>query len=132
MSDPDNNAPIDGVTLLISDHRRVSSPWSEARVATERREELIDLVVRELSVHDGIEKQALYPEVRTRVEGGQAMIERGLAEHQKVEEATPRPSRSCPDLAARTCSCSCAKPWITSVTTSPRRNPQSFRPCARA
>ncbi len=86
MSDPDNNAPVDGVTLLISDHRRVSSLWQEARVATERREELIDLVVRELSVHDGIEKRALYPEVRTRVEGGQAMVERGLAEHQKVEE----------------------------------------------
>lgn len=78
-------AELDAVTLLVADHRRVEALWNEVAAGGDRTT-LVDTIVRELSVHDGIEKQLLYPMLRSRVEGGAGMADRGLADHQKVEE----------------------------------------------
>jgi hemerythrin-like domain-containing protein len=68
----------------------------EATLTIERQAELIDLIVRELSIHDGIEKQLLYPALGARVEGGKAMAAGGLREHQKVEELLAEVERTDP------------------------------------
>jgi hemerythrin superfamily protein len=86
MSDKPLPSPTDAVTLLIHDHRNVTTLWQYAQTQAADRAPLLDEIIRELSVHDGIEKQLLYPTVRNRVEGGSAMADRSLAEHQKVSE----------------------------------------------
>jgi hemerythrin superfamily protein len=86
MSDAEPvTAPVDAITLLVQDHRSVTALWQQAR-AQGPNAALVDEIIRRLSVHDGIEKQVLYPVVRDRVAGGQAMAERSLREHQAVEE----------------------------------------------
>jgi hemerythrin superfamily protein len=86
MSNTGLPVPPNVVTLLIEDHRHVRALWQQAQTQTPNRAALVDEMIRELSIHDGIEKQLLYPIVRDRVDGGAAMTDRSLTEHQKVEE----------------------------------------------
>ena len=76
----------DAITLLTADHRQVESLYAQTGDGTDFRQPAIDEIVRLLSIHDAIEKQLLYPTLRERVEGGNAMADRSIREHQKVAE----------------------------------------------
>lgn len=52
----------------------------------ERRRQLVDEMIRELSVHAAIEEQVLYPYMRRELQGGEELAEEGIQEHQKAKE----------------------------------------------
>ena len=59
---------MDALTLLQEDHQKVKKLMGEIEKTTERgvktREELFTKLVRELTVHEQIEEQIFYPEVK--------------------------------------------------------------------
>ncbi len=80
----------DAVTLLTRDHRNVETLFQrfEAAPAAEYalKRELIDEIIKELSIHAGIEEQVLYPYIREHVPGGEGLASEGLEEHQEATE----------------------------------------------
>ena len=50
------------------------------------RDELVQQVTRELSVHAAIEEQVLYPAMRRSLADGESRVEEALDEHQAVKE----------------------------------------------
>jgi hypothetical protein len=78
--------PQNAITLLTADHRTVEGLWQQAQTTSGDRTVLIDTIVRELSIHDGIEKQILYPAIQRDVPNGGPLVDRALTEHQKVSE----------------------------------------------
>lgn len=77
----------DAITLLINDHRRAEALFGQAELSTQedRRYEVIQDIVRELSVHAVIEEQVFYPALR-KVPGGEELADHALEEHQEVKE----------------------------------------------
>jgi hemerythrin superfamily protein len=61
---------MDSLTLLEQDHQKVKKLMGEIEKTTERgvktREELFNRLVQELTVHEKIEEQIFYPEVKER------------------------------------------------------------------
>lgn len=80
----------DAVTLLTQDHRTVEALFRRfERAAAEDhalKRELVDEIIKELSVHAGIEEQILYPHIREHVPGGEELASEGLEEHQEAKE----------------------------------------------
>ena len=79
----------DVIDVLIEDHRRVMDLVAALRdrrpAEPERRRDLVDVVVAELVRHAAAEEQYLYPAVRRHLPDGDALAERGLAEHAAAE-----------------------------------------------
>jgi hypothetical protein len=77
----DENDPI---ALLQTDHRRVEQLLKEGEDSTERavkgRGELLDTITRELTVHEAIEEQILYPALRPHAEAHDLVLE-SIEEH---------------------------------------------------
>ena len=61
---------MDALTLLIEDHKKVKKLMGDIEKTTERgvktREELFTKLVSELTIHEQIEEQIFYPEVKER------------------------------------------------------------------
>jgi hemerythrin superfamily protein len=61
---------MDALTLLEQDHQKVKKLMGEIEKTTERgvktREQLFNTLVRELVIHEKIEEQIFYPEVKER------------------------------------------------------------------
>jgi hemerythrin superfamily protein len=79
----------DAIELLVSQHREVEQLWSQLQTAerdrAEVRHDLARRIVEDLSRHDAIETQLLYPAVR-KVPGGDQLADHSLDEHQRVRE----------------------------------------------
>ena len=77
----DENDPI---VLLQTDHRRFEQLLKEGEDTTERavkgRRELLDTLTKELTVHEAIEEQLLYPALRPHTEAHDVVLE-GIEEH---------------------------------------------------
>jgi hemerythrin superfamily protein len=82
---------MNGIDLIKQDHRTVEQLFRRFESAepgqTGRRRELIEVVIRELSIHAAIEETVLYPEISEAVPGGKELVEEGLEEHQEAKEA---------------------------------------------
>ncbi len=74
----------DPIGVLQTDHRTVERLFE----ATSQRldEETVHQIVKELSIHDAIEKEYLYPTIAEAVPGGDVMAQHALEEHQQVAE----------------------------------------------
>jgi hemerythrin superfamily protein len=74
----------DPIVLLETDHRRFEKLLEEGEKSTERatkgRAELLDTITRELTVHEAIEEQLLYPALKPHVESRDIVLE-GFEEH---------------------------------------------------
>lgn len=72
----------DAIAVLIADHRKVLSLFEQMQSSPGERT-TIQQIVRELSIHDAIERQLLYPLVKEKIPtiGGQ-LAERSLDEHE--------------------------------------------------
>jgi hemerythrin superfamily protein len=83
-------ADTDAIDLLMSDHRMVDSLFMEYEAlddgGAERKRQLVDEIIHELSVHAAIEEQVLYPFLRGEIQGGEELAEEGIQEHQEVKE----------------------------------------------
>jgi hypothetical protein len=77
----DENDPI---VLLQTDHRRFEKLLKDGEDTTERavtgRRELLDTLTRELTVHEAIEEQILYPALRPHAEAHDIVLE-SIEEH---------------------------------------------------
>jgi hemerythrin superfamily protein len=77
----DENDPIE---LLKTDHRRFEKLLEDGEATTERaikgRGEILDALTSELTVHEAIEEQILYPALRPHTEAHHIVLE-GIEEH---------------------------------------------------
>jgi hemerythrin superfamily protein len=81
---------MDAVTLLKNDHQVVEQLFrryeSLGGDSADQKKEIVQEVIRELSVHAAIEEQVLYPGVREALPDGDSLTEEALDEHQEAKE----------------------------------------------
>jgi hemerythrin superfamily protein len=88
----------DGLDLLTNDHREVEALFERYR--TTRDEPLAREIFDRLTTHAQMEAQALYPDVRRIVDGGDDLVDRAEAEHAAVTALVARALTTPPaDLA---------------------------------
>jgi hemerythrin superfamily protein len=79
----------DVIAELTADHREVDEMFAQLEVqpvGAKRRRELADELTVELVRHSVAEEQYLYPAVRRHVDGGDALADKELEDHAKVEQ----------------------------------------------
>jgi hemerythrin superfamily protein len=79
----------DAVTLLTEDHRTVEqlfADYERGLQGPEAKRQVVDQIIRELSVHAAIEEAYFCPEVRKALGEGGELVDEGLHEHQEVKE----------------------------------------------
>jgi len=76
----------DAIQLLTTDHAEVEAMFVRIE-AGGADDELVQDVVRELSVHAAVEEQILYPVMRKALPDGETFVHQAIAEHQQVKEA---------------------------------------------
>jgi hemerythrin-like domain-containing protein len=78
------SAPVDAITLLEADHRRMEDLFARGEDTTERarqgRRELLDTLTAELAIHELIEEQVLYPALKSHPAAKDIVLE-GFQEH---------------------------------------------------
>ncbi|MDQ4005096.1 MAG: hemerythrin domain-containing protein [Actinomycetota bacterium] len=79
---------MDAITLLKEDHRTVDSLFRryESGLQGEDKRQVVEEIIRELSIHAAIEEQVLYPAMRRAFPKGEDMAEEGIEEHAEVKE----------------------------------------------
>jgi hemerythrin superfamily protein len=91
---------MNGIKLIKQDHDIVEGlfrRWEEASPGPGGQGELVEAIIRELSVHAAIEEQALYPVMRQTLPDGDRLVEEALEEHQEAKEALAALGRKGPD-----------------------------------
>lgn len=75
------------IELLESDHREVDELFRRVNLSEKEDsiEELTRQIVHDLSVHAAVEEQFVYPLIRAKVEGGDAMADEAIEEHQQAK-----------------------------------------------
>jgi hemerythrin superfamily protein len=83
------NSKNDAVTLLEKDHAAVEKLFRrfERTRAPAERKRLSERIVRELSIHAAIEEQLVYPQLRRRLDGREALVLVALEEHHLAKVA---------------------------------------------
>jgi hemerythrin superfamily protein len=80
---------MDAITLLKSDHKAVEELFKRFEAASDRatksKRQIVNRIVRDLSVHAAIEEQAFYPLVREALPELDDEILEGLEEHHVVK-----------------------------------------------
>lgn len=77
----------DVVTTLEADHRRVEELFkSYQRTTADQRQQVLDELVRELSVHAALEEQIVYPTIRAKLDQGTEAADHAVDEHQQVKQ----------------------------------------------
>ena len=82
---------MDALTLLEQDHQKVKKLMGEIEKTTERgiktREQLFNKLVEELTIHEKIEEQIFYPEVKKRATSKQLeeLVTESYEEHHFVD-----------------------------------------------
>jgi len=79
----------DAISLLTEDHRTVEqlfADYERGLQAPEAKRQVVDQLIRELSVHAAIEEAYFYPEVRKALGEGGELVDESLHEHQEVKE----------------------------------------------
>ena len=80
---------MDAIEVLRGDHRRVEQlfgQYQEATASPERKQEIMNEIIRELSVHAAIEEEILYPTVREALPDGDELAQDSLQEHQQAKQ----------------------------------------------
>src|SRR6478735_2602982 len=86
---PPEARDVDAITLLKADHDKVKKLLTELETTTERgvktRTELFATIKGELTVHEIIEEEIFYPELKAHPKGRDIVLE-GYEEHHVEEE----------------------------------------------
>lgn len=76
--------------MIAEDHRLLERVFTELEEQTsigwEYRRQLVDHLIASLVRHTVAEEQYLYPEVRERLDGGDALADEEIAQHNQAEE----------------------------------------------
>jgi hemerythrin superfamily protein len=81
FDDPDRT---DAIGLLTGDHARIEELLAQIDSRPDADDALVHEIIRELSIHDSIERQYLYPLVRDRLEDGPSRFQHLLSEHAAI------------------------------------------------
>jgi hemerythrin superfamily protein len=79
----------DAISLLTEDHRTVEQLFADYErdlQGAEAKRQVVDQLIRELSVHAAIEEAYFYPEVKKALGEGGELVDESLHEHQEVKE----------------------------------------------
>ena len=79
----------DAISLLTEDHRTVEqlfADYERGLQGPEAKRQVVDRIIRELSVHAAVEEAYFYPEVRKALGEGGELVEDSLHEHQEMKE----------------------------------------------
>ena len=80
---------MDAVTLLKDDHKTVEKLFKSFEKSGDRayksKRDLVDRVIKELSIHAAIEEQYFYPAIRKHVPDQEAMTLESMEEHHVVK-----------------------------------------------
>ncbi|MGP3998698.1 hemerythrin domain-containing protein [Streptomyces sp. 8N706] len=93
----------DVIAELTTDHREVEDLFAQCRAAPTgdpARRQLMDRVTMELVRHSVAEEEHLYPAVREHLENGDALADKEIADHAKVEEILKDLEGRAPDDAS--------------------------------
>ncbi|HAS11964.1 MAG TPA: hemerythrin [Acidimicrobiaceae bacterium] len=79
--------PMHVIQLLENDHREVDELFRRVHLSEkpETIDELTKQIVHDLSVHAAVEEQFVYPLLRAKVDGGSAMADEAIEEHQQAK-----------------------------------------------
>ncbi len=79
---------MNAIEVLSQDHRKVEQLYRQYQQAptNERKGEVVNEIIRELSVHASIEEEVLYPGVREALPDGDQLAQDSLQEHQSAKE----------------------------------------------
>ncbi|MEA2686706.1 MAG: hypothetical protein QOE93_1901, partial [Actinomycetota bacterium] len=78
----------DAIELLTTDHREVEQLFAQIESSSgPAQDQVVEKVIRELSIHAAIEEQVLYPVMRRSLSDGDAKVEEAIQEHQEAKEA---------------------------------------------
>ena len=91
----------DGIDVLVDDHRRCVALFDSVADQTHPDPATVDDIVRELSVHDAIESEYLYPLVATRLAGGHDLARASIDAHVHIASLLAEIDRRKPDDAYR-------------------------------
>lgn len=75
------------IELLENDHREVDELFRRVNLSEkpDSIEELTRQIVHDLSVHAAVEEQFVYPLIRAKIDGGSAMADEAIDEHQEAK-----------------------------------------------
>jgi hypothetical protein len=76
----------DGIEALIGDHRRCEALFQRVRSSPDPDPSAVRQIIRELSVHDAIESEYLYPLVEHRLPDGNRLAVETLGEHVEMAQ----------------------------------------------
>jgi hypothetical protein len=82
--------PVDVVSQVVADHRAVESLFADLAAGRGDRPAVVQVIVRELSLHAGVEELVVYPAVAERVPSGGALVDTDLAQHQALKDVLVR------------------------------------------
>jgi hemerythrin superfamily protein len=74
----------DAIDVLVNDHRTVDQLFEQVQGTDQPDQDAVHRIVRELSVHDAIERAHVYPRLRHNVDDGDSLAERSEQEHTEV------------------------------------------------
>jgi hemerythrin superfamily protein len=74
------------IDLLIADHRTVDALFEKVAGTTSPDKDTVDQIVKELSIHDAIERSHLYPRVRHNLDKGATLADHSEHEHDEVAQ----------------------------------------------
>lgn len=86
---------MDVATAIETDHRQVETLFGAIESGAGDRKDLVGQVVRLLSVHALAEEQLVYPALRE-ANGGEALADHAIDEHQEMKELLVRLDRGDP------------------------------------
>lgn len=84
---------VDAITLLEQDHEEVEALFARFEQLTATAvvpKDVVEGVIRNLSIHAAVEEQAFYPLLRRELPDGERLVEEALGEHQQVKEMLSR------------------------------------------
>jgi len=93
---------VDAAKLLEQDHREVEQLFEQFEQATgdtETKGQVVEKIIRELSIHAAIEEEIFYPAVKEALSEGEDLVDHSLDEHQEVKELLAELDRMSPSDA---------------------------------
>lgn len=74
----------DAITVLTTDHRELDILFTKVEGTPNPPKDIVDEIVKKLSIHDAIERELLYPALRDKVDGGAGMADHAVEEHNEA------------------------------------------------
>jgi hypothetical protein len=80
----DDPGRADAIAVVERDHARIDRLLTRIEAEGDPDDTLVQSVIREISIHDAIERRHLYPAVRRRLSDGNARYEQLVGEHGRI------------------------------------------------